>query len=793
MRAIGVAAVFMVLITASAAGLWLNSVGRQQLFASNAKDVPVAAIFYQWYGYEHDHLNNWPATGGLGTFHWNDIVADQLITGFVLNRPEIGHYPSDDDETIAWQLKKMEEAGIDTIIVSWWGWGDSNLDGNPDWFDAEQRGEGDGYGYIEQRSHDALIRLLEYIRAHDLGFKVALMVEPWADVVNPIGGIGPQPGIAKKLADDQKKLIFDYVSANIYDQYTDLIFYWEGKPLLAAAGELHFKPEDDSPDDRFTFRSFRLKEADLDPGNAWDWDITKPLPYFQEVDNTVILSPRYDEWLLCMAHPDWWVKRAWGRTKAVRHDPQLTDNLYDYQWDRVHEQRDEVDLIIIWAWNSWMEQLYIEPDDGQGVAPAGDSLLRKTAWYGKRFREGAAFEPFSPGLQVSIDPRPIMVDCCSLVRPEDSLGPPGPPPSSDAAQPDEVQLGVALSLWYGHEIGTGRSVGGLGSDHWNSGVIANREIHDPVAVTPELGFYSSPDPEVIATQVSQMEEIGVTWIATHWWGWGDGNGGTPFDDNNENDDKMRKAIDDAHDALFQHLETRGGDIQAFIAMDNWMIHHELWDRGCGVEKIGPQRSQVIWDRIYEYYVQKYESSYFHWQGKPLVVSWAPHRLHSDKEERFTYKSMWPLTFSDGRDGGYMDWSWLSPIADVKHYDEIIISPDGMVKVDARFDQYWGWLLGYLPGTPHRLDPFLKDGVYDKNWELVYEAMEEDENQVKLILIGTWNDYHEQSQIEPSYNGPLGTGHLLLDKTKHYWFRLKDGQPYEEYPKPWTVPIAPPDK
>ena len=118
MRAIGVAAVFMVLITASAAGLWLNSVGRQQLFASNAKDVPVAAIFYQWYGYEHDHLNNWPATGGLGTFHWNDIVADQLITGFVLNRPEIGHYPSDDDETIAWQLKKMEEAGIDTIIVS---------------------------------------------------------------------------------------------------------------------------------------------------------------------------------------------------------------------------------------------------------------------------------------------------------------------------------------------------------------------------------------------------------------------------------------------------------------------------------------------------------------------------------------------------------------------------------------------------------------------------------------------------------------------------------------------------
>ena len=31
--------------------------------------------------------------------------------------------------------------------------------------------------------------------------------------------------------------------------------------LLAAVGELHFKPEDDAPDDRFTLRSFRLKEG----------------------------------------------------------------------------------------------------------------------------------------------------------------------------------------------------------------------------------------------------------------------------------------------------------------------------------------------------------------------------------------------------------------------------------------------------------------------------------------------------------------------------------------------------
>ena len=40
-------------------------------------------------------------------------------------------------------------------------------------------------------------------------------------------------------------------------------------------------------------------------------------------------------------------------------------------------------------------------------------------------------------------------------------------------------------------------------------------------------------------------------------------------------------------------------------------------------------------------------------------------------------------------------------------------------------------------------------------------------ELRLVLIATWNDYHEQTQIEPSYNGLLGTGTLLLDKTKHY--------------------------
>ncbi len=377
---------------------------------SEPRDIAVATVLYQWFGYEHNPRRGWPGTGGLGTFHWNDIVFNQLPTGFVANRPAKGYYASDDEAVIARQLEEMAESGIDTIIVSWWGWGDVDLDGTYD-------------GYIEQRSHDALINLLKHIREHQLDFKVALLVEPWPDVV----GSDARPGNAKNLGPEQKQLIFDYAWDEVYSKYADIMFSWEAKPLLIASAELYFDP---GSDNRFTLRSFRYKNSDHEPGNSWNWDVTEPMPYFQTLNRTVVLSPRYDEWFLAAAHPDWW-PWAWNRECAVRHDPELTEKLYDYQWQEIHERRDEIDLVIIWGWNSWMEQLYIEPDDGEGVASAGDSLLRKTAWYVTRLRSGEYFRRFDrePGELPPVLPRQV------ACQEQETFG----------EKPD-IELGVALHL-----------------------------------------------------------------------------------------------------------------------------------------------------------------------------------------------------------------------------------------------------------------------------------------------------------------------------------------------------------
>ena len=266
-------------------GAWLSLTPDGAGSSVDPRKVPVATVLYQWYGYAHERENDWPSVGGLGSFHWNDVIGNELITGFVANRPEIGYYASD-DETIAWQLREMEEAGIDTIIVSWWGWGDVDLYG-----DVDEQTE----GYIEQRSHDALINLLDQIKSKGLNFKVAIMVEPWPDVATPTRDYERPPNAAFNLTDGQKQVIFDYLADNVYDVYPDQMFEWDGKPLLIAVPRMFFDP---GADNRFTLRSLGFRHEDNDPGNAWDWIITEPLPYLQDVqvgdrDETVaILIPK---------------------------------------------------------------------------------------------------------------------------------------------------------------------------------------------------------------------------------------------------------------------------------------------------------------------------------------------------------------------------------------------------------------------------------------------------------------------------------------------------------------------
>jgi hypothetical protein len=74
----------------------------------------VAIFYYAWYGT--------PAQDGSWQ-HWDQrgaVPPDQLGSSFY---PARGAYSSDDARVVAAQMREIAEAGVDTVIVSWWGRG----------------------------------------------------------------------------------------------------------------------------------------------------------------------------------------------------------------------------------------------------------------------------------------------------------------------------------------------------------------------------------------------------------------------------------------------------------------------------------------------------------------------------------------------------------------------------------------------------------------------------------------------------------------------------------------------
>ena len=211
-RIVGVVALFGVAVLALAgmmlAGDWSNHDepdNNRQLDEITAFDVPLAALMYLWYGF---NIATGESVGGLGSSHWNPPGVDNAHRRGVTDEPAYGFYASDDVEVISQQLADMESAGISVILVSWWGWGDSNFDGTR-----------------ENRESVAMTRaskaLLDHIEENSLPFKVAFLVEPFI------------PNL-EEITLDQQQEILDELWDSFYSRYPGLMFQWENRPLVVT-------------------------------------------------------------------------------------------------------------------------------------------------------------------------------------------------------------------------------------------------------------------------------------------------------------------------------------------------------------------------------------------------------------------------------------------------------------------------------------------------------------------------------------------------------------------------------
>ena len=324
--------------------------------------------------------------------------------------------------------------------------------------------------------------------------------------------------------------------------------------------------------------------------------------------------------------------------------------------------------------------------------------------------------------------------------------------TSTTANPPLV--GTFLYLWYGYNSTSHRWTGGLGTSHWNdtsSGLVKDK---------PSLGYYASLDNETLGAQLSEMKNAGISVIIVSWWGTGNttqsGDSAT-----------LDGAINNATSNLFRYLEATKSQWQFKVAM---MV--EPFNQ---TYNMTPHDYVRLYDYLYVHYYRPFDDLMLNWQGKPLLASfnadWSGYgggfqagRLPSNST--FTYRLVGgrpnPVDWNFWAGMNFLDASGGNAEPQNYEYDPVV-SPDGEVGISPTYDDYYLWLAHQRPGYM-RFDYQMSEGMYGSEWTYVLGKA----GSVSLVLIYSWNEYHERTAIEPHVDAssPLPPSYLL-NQTERY--------------------------
>jgi len=281
-------------------------------------------------------------------------------------------------------------------------------------------------------------------------------------------------------------------------------------------------------------------------------------------------------------------------------------------------------------------------------------------------------------------------------------------------------VGAVLYLWYGNAT---RGTGGLGSPGWNSPTCPGGGA---VVDTPSAGFYVSDSNATFRRQVGEMQNAGISFALVSWWG--------PFTTGEAG------AINKATLDLFRYLASVDSSFKVAVMID-------AFTTACNLPDI--TTSQVC-GYVQNTFAAPYSRWYLRWEAKPLLLFFNP--LQPCSNDNFTMRTIgnrpnsvdwifWdaPANFSQGQGGTGVNMS--------NDVGDPFVSPDGEVTVVPRIDSYFNYVGGYQPGFL-RFDSGLQLGLYQYEWNFVLSHR----NEVRLVLIYSWNEYHERTAIEPHVNG-----------------------------------------
>ena len=332
--------------------------------------------------------------------------------------------------------------------------------------------------------------------------------------------------------------------------------------------------------------------------------------------------------------------------------------------------------------------------------------------------------------------------------------------------PNDVPLAALMYLWYGFNLETGVTEGGIGSSHWNTSGVHSAHRRG-VTDEPEYGFYASDDPRVIARQLADMEAAGISVLLISYWGSGDSN----LDSATEN--KESEAMVRAATALLNYISANSAPFKVAFLVEPYMPRPA---------EITLAQKRTILGTLWDSFYSVYPELMFHWEESPLLVTWDPVELKSLDDPRFTVKT-WGSYFGgpDWKSETDLDWNWYPELAWLPE----MVSDDGMYVVFPRFDEYWLHIMGRKFSYPYRrVDPLLDRGVYEQVWQVAVDRRSD----IKLILLYSWNEHKEHAAIEPDKGvSPVSYGRSLVEKTATYYRQFLNGRSIVTYPDPWNQP------
>ncbi len=267
--------------------------------------------------------------------------------------------------------------------------------------------------------------------------------------------------------------------------------------------------------------------------------------------------------------------------------------------------------------------------------------------------------------------------------------------------------------------------------------------------------YDSQDPDVISKQIQKAKALGIDGFVVDWYGKSEGN--------KVDNEKEREFVDQATAELFKQAEE--SNFKVALMYDEGTIlkaHSDIEpNTELNIEQQVRIREQVQSDLSY---AEKFYSSpaylrinhdpalfIFSYEAVDKYIDWK--KVQSELDIDITLLDKDPNTDADKQSrnndfDGFYAWVYADWDAVGKEWGEGHLTwfystmTDGIYANKTMIGGVWAGFDDLLaPWGEHRYISRQNGAVYDKTWDLAVK------NSAKYVLIGTWNDFEEGTDIE----------------------------------------------